>query len=267
MAAELPDILKRIVARKHAEIAERQVRVSMAQLRERSRTAGTCRGFVRAVNQRIGLSQVAVIAEVKKASPSKGILRDSFDPAAIAASYSAGGATCLSVLTDADFFQGSEAALMEVRAACTLPVLRKDFIVDPYQVLESRVIGADCILLIAAALDDASLAQLYAQAVELGMDVLIEVHDAEELERSLSLAPMLLGINNRDLRTFDVSLETTLSLLSAIPEGTSVVTESGIMHAGDVMRMRSAGVHAFLVGEAFMRADDPGCALREMFGT
>jgi indole-3-glycerol phosphate synthase len=265
MAADVPDILKRIIARKLEEITERQARVRIDELTGQVRDMGACRGFAHAISQRISRGESAVIAEVKKASPSKGVLRDPFDPAAIAVSYESGGAACLSVLTDADFFQGSEAALQAARAACGLPVIRKDFIVDPYQVVEARAIGADCILLIAAALDDQSLRGLYQLAVGLGMDVLVEVHDSVELQRSLALSPMLLGINNRNLRTFDVSLTTTESLLADIPAGTTVVTESGIMNAADVARMRDAGVHAFLVGEAFMRADDPGTALREMF--
>ncbi len=262
---DVPDILKRIIARKHEEIAERQRSSPLHALIKQAEQAGDCRGFVQALNDKVEQGQAAVIAEVKKASPSKGVLRDPFDPASIAASYEAGGAACLSVLTDADFFQGSETALREARAACRLPVIRKDFIVDAYQVAEARAIGADCILLIAAALDDQSLSDLYRQAVDLGMDVLVEVHDAVELRRSLKLSPMLLGINNRDLRSFEVSLETTESLLADIPAQTHVVTESGIMNAGDVQRMRSAGVHTFLVGEAFMRAPDPGLALQQMF--
>ncbi len=262
---DVPDILKRIIARKHEEIADRQRSTPMHALITQAEQVGDCRGFVQALNSKVEQGQAAVIAEVKKASPSKGVLRDPFDPASIAASYEAGGAACLSVLTDADFFQGSETALREARAACSLPVIRKDFIVDAYQVAEARAIGADCILLIAAALDDRSLSDLYRQAVDLGMDVLVEVHDAVELQRSLKLSPMLLGINNRDLRSFDVSLETTESLLAEIPAQTHVVTESGIMNTGDVQRMRKAGVHTFLVGEAFMRAPDPGLALQQMF--
>ncbi|ASJ71691.1 indole-3-glycerol phosphate synthase TrpC [Granulosicoccus antarcticus] len=265
IAADVPDILKRIIARKLEEIAERQARVSIDELASQAQSMDACRGFAAAISRRISKGESAVIAEVKKASPSKGVLRDPFDPAAIARSYEAGGAACLSVLTDADFFQGSEAALQAARAACQLPVIRKDFIVDPYQVVEARAIGADCILLIAAVLDDETLAALYQQAVDLGMDVLVEVHDAVELQRSLAISPMLLGINNRNLRTFDVSLDTTEGLLADIPAGTVVVTESGIMNAADVERMQGIGVHAFLVGEAFMRADDPGTALREMF--
>ncbi|MCB1792777.1 MAG: indole-3-glycerol phosphate synthase TrpC, partial [Gammaproteobacteria bacterium] len=205
------------------------------------------------------------IAEIKKASPSKGVLRADFRPAEIAASYAAGGAACLSVLTDIDFFQGSDAYLQQARAACALPVIRKDFIVDPYQVVEARTIGADCILLIAACLDDAQLHALNDQAHALGMDVLIEVHDGDELTRALRTDNRLIGINNRNLRTFDVSLQTTLDLLERIPEQRLVVTESGILQRDDVALMRRHGVHTFLVGEAFMRADDPGARLHELF--
>lgn len=267
MSSQVPDILKRIIERKHEEIAERQQLQSSSELRDQLASASRPRGFCNAVVQRVSKGESAVIAEVKKASPSKGVLRDPFHPAEIAASYERGGAACLSVLTDADFFQGSEDALKEARAACMLPVIRKDFIVDEYQVLESRAIGADCILLIAAALTDEQLSSLYEQATSLGMDVLVEVHDAQELQRCLPMSPMLLGINNRDLRSFEVSLDTTEALLADIPSGTTVVTESGILAAQDVVRMRAANVHAFLVGEAFMRAEDPGRALAAMFGT
>ena len=209
----------------------------------------------------------AVIAEIKKASPSKGLLRADFRPADIAASYAAHGAACLSVLTDRDYFQGSPDYLREARAACALPVLRKDFLVDPYQVFEAAAMGADCVLLIAAALDDAGLAELEDCAMRLGLDVLVEVHDGAELERALRLRTPLLGINNRDLRSFETRLDITLDLLPRIPPGHLVVTESGISTAADVARMRRNGVHAFLVGEAFMRRDDPGAALEQLFGT
>jgi len=265
MSLQVPDILKNIIGRKRKEIDQRSGATPIEALHDQVQQADAPRGFCRAIAQRLMQGDAAVIAEIKKASPSKGVIRDPFDPAAIARSYEQGGATCLSVLTDADFFQGSEAALIAARGACSLPVIRKDFIVDPYQVTEARAIGADCILLIAAALEDDELAGLYQQAVALGMDVLVEVHDREELQRTLAISPMLLGINNRDLRTFDVSLDTTLQLLEDIPEGLTVVTESGILATPDVMRMRSAGVHSFLVGEAFMRADDPGDALQAMF--
>jgi indole-3-glycerol phosphate synthase len=261
----VPDILKKILARKSEELAERQHLLSMAELIERAKTADVPRGFRQAIDQRLQHGDAAVIAEIKKASPSKGVLRDPFDPSAIAASYASGGAACLSVLTDADFFKGSEAALQAARVACDLPVIRKDFLVDAYQIVEARAIGADCVLLIVAALDDAQLHDLYAQAVSLGMDVLVEVHDRAELERAMAINPMLLGINNRNLRTFEVTLDTTIALLAEIPDDTTVVTESGILTAADVVRMRSAGVHAFLVGEAFMRAPIPGEALRELF--
>jgi indole-3-glycerol phosphate synthase len=213
----------------------------------------------------ISQGRAAVIAEVKKASPSKGVLREHFEPAEIAASYQRGGASCLSVLTDVSFFQGSPAFLKAARAACSLPVLRKDFLFDPYQVYEARSWGADCILLIVAVLDDAQLADLEACALSLGMDVLVEVHDAAELERALRLRTPLVGVNNRNLRTFEVSLDTTLSQLSRIPANRLPVTESGILSRDDVLTMRAAGVNAFLVGEAFMRASEPGEALRALF--
>ena len=261
-----PDILKKIVARKREEIAARAAQRPLEALREQAAAADAPRGFVAALRRRIDAGGAGVIAEIKKASPSKGVLREDFDPAAIAASYARHGAACLSVLTDRDFFQGSEAYLQQARAACALPVIRKDFIVDPYQVVEARAIGADCILLIVACLEDERMAELNGLAQSLGMDVLVEVHDADELQRALALPGALLGINNRNLRTFEVSLDTTLELLPAIPEGRMVVTESGIHTPEDVARMRAHGVHAFLVGEAFMRAPDPGERLAELFG-
>ena len=260
-----PDILKKIVARKHEEIATRRAAVADDALRERLAGADAPRGFVAALQGRVDAGQAAVIAEIKKASPSKGVLREDFRPADIARSYAAGGAACLSVLTDIDFFQGSDTYLQQARAACDLPVIRKDFIVDPYQVVEARTIGADCILLIAACLDDQQLHALNDQAHELGMDVLIEVHDGAELERALRTDNHLIGINNRNLRTFEVSLQTTLDLLARIPDGRLVVTESGILEPADVALMRENGVHTFLVGEAFMRAAEPGERLRELF--
>ena len=260
-----PDILKKIVARKHEEIAERSARISQAELAERLDEVDAPRGFVEAMREKIDAGGSAVIAEIKKASPSKGVLREDFCPTEIARSYAQGGAACLSVLTDVDFFQGADAYLQQARAACELPLIRKDFIVDPYQVVEARAIGADCILLIAACLDDMRLKGLNDLAHELGMDVLIEVHDGEELERALITDNRLIGINNRNLRTFEVSLETTLDLLQRIPQGRLVVTESGILAPEDVERMRRHDVHAFLVGEAFMRADDPGARLAELF--
>ena len=260
-----PDILKKIVARKHEEIAERRAAVPQAELIARLSEADRPRGFVDALVSRVEVGLPAVIAEIKKASPSKGVLRADFHPDELARSYARGGAACLSVLTDVDFFQGADAYLQQARAAAGLPVIRKDFTVDPYQVIEARVLGADCILLIAACLDDRRLVELNEQAHELGMDVLIEVHDGAELERALGTDNRLVGINNRDLRSFEVSLETTLDLLGRIPEGRLVVTESGILAPEDVRLMRRHGVHAFLVGEAFMRAADPGARLAELF--
>jgi len=258
-------ILDDILLRKREEVAQRRARRSLSDLQREAAALEPARGFAAALRSRVGQRRAAVIAEVKKASPSKGVIRPDFDPAAIAAGYAAGGATCLSVLTDKDFFQGSEAFLQQARAACELPVLRKDFTVDPYQVVEARAIGADAILLIAAALDDTALAELAAAAAEAGLDILVEVHDRTELERCLDLPTPLLGINNRDLRSFETRLETTLELLPHVPVDKTVITESGIRNAQDVARMREAGVHAFLVGEAFMRAEDPGRALAALF--
>ena len=260
-----PDVLRDILQRKAGEVAERSARVPLRDLVARVADAPPVRGFAAAIESKVATGAPAVIAEVKKASPSKGVIRADFDPAAIARSYEAGGAACLSVLTDVDFFQGADGFLQQARSACALPVLRKDFIVDPYQVVEARVLGADCILLIAAALDDDRLARLSEQALDLGMDVLVEVHDLAELERALQVPAPLLGINNRNLRTFEVSLDTTLALRRAVPADRRLVTESGILGPDDVQRMRDAGVDAFLVGEAFMRAADPGAALRRLF--
>ncbi|MCG7933464.1 MAG: indole-3-glycerol phosphate synthase TrpC [Candidatus Thiodiazotropha taylori] len=262
---DTPDILKKIVARKQQEIADRLEKRSLQALRERLPESSAPRGFADAIAQRIEAGEAGVIAEIKRASPSKGVLREDFQPAEIALSYQQGGAACLSVLTDIDFFQGSDDYLRQARAACSLPVIRKDFIIDPYQVYEARVIEADSILLIAACLDDAQLHSLNDLAHELGMDVLIEVHDEAELQRTLALENRLIGINNRNLRSFEVTLDTTLGLLDQIPEGRIVVTESGILDQQDVERMRNHQVNAFLVGEAFMRADDPGARLRELF--
>ncbi len=262
------DILQTILARKRVEIAERKARVPVSKLRERIGGAPPVRGFAAALRERVEAGQAAVIAEIKKASPSKGLIRADFDPAAIARSYEAGGAACLSVLTDVDFFQGSDAYLGEARDACALPVLRKDFTVDKYQVYEARAIGADAILLIAAALDNADLANLHALAIELGLDVLVEVHNAVDLQRALPLpveACTLIGINNRDLRTFETRIGTTLSLKDAVPGDRLLVTESGIATHDDVMCLRAAGVNAFLVGETFMRARDPGAELARLF--
>jgi indole-3-glycerol phosphate synthase len=259
------DILNRILARKAEEIAERSAQVSLRALRQRAERADPARGFIAAIRRKVAQGRAAVIAEIKKASPSKGLLRADFRPAEMAASYERAGAACLSVLTDVDFFQGADEHLQQARAACALPVLRKDFTIDPWQVVEARALNADCILLIVAALGAAQLADLAGLARQLGMDVLVEVHDAEELERALTLPMPLIGINNRNLRTFETRLETTLDLLNRIPADRLVVTESGIHTAADVARMRAAGVHAFLVGEAFMKAPDPGAKLAELF--
>ncbi len=261
-----PDILKKIVARKEQEIAEARQLLSLEALRETLEDKSPPRGFVASLKQKIAAGNPGVIAEIKKASPSKGVLREDFRPADIARSYAEHGAACLSVLTDVDFFQGSPEYLKQARAACGLPVIRKDFIVDPYQVYEARAMEADCILLIVACLDDEQLASLNGLAMELGMDVLIEVHDEEELARALIVDNPMVGINNRNLRTFDVSLDTTLNMLKRIPGDRLVITESGILQPEDVELMRGHGVNGFLVGEAFMRADDPGARLAELFG-
>ena len=264
----MSDILQRIVAVKHTELMALRAQRSLASLRADCAAlppALAPRGFEAALRNRIAQGAAAVIAEVKKASPSKGVLREHFLPAEIAQQYERGGAACLSVLTDVSFFQGSTAYLQQARAACTLPVLRKDFIVDEYQVVQARTMGADCILLIAACLSDTQMAELEACALSLSMSVLVEVHDATELQRALRLRTPLLGINNRNLRTFEVSLQNTLDLLPLVPADRLLVTESGILGAADVQRMRAAGVHAFLVGEAFMRASDPGAALTALF--
>jgi indole-3-glycerol phosphate synthase len=262
---DTPDILKKILRRKVEEINERSAKVSLDELRARLEAAPPVRNFVGAIKTKIQLGQPAVIAEIKKASPSKGVMREHFVPEEIARSYEKGGAACLSVLTDIDFFQGGDDYLQQAREACSLPVIRKDFIIDPYQVYEARVLGADCILLIVAALDDERMAELTTTALQLGMDVLLEVHDAKELQRALALNVPLVGINNRNLRTFDTTLDTTLELLAQIPDDRIVVTESGIHTPQDVALMRNNGVNAFLVGEAFMRAEDPGEKLAELF--
>ncbi|MEO8058614.1 MAG: indole-3-glycerol phosphate synthase TrpC [Burkholderiales bacterium] len=262
----MSDILDKIIAVKRDEISLARRKRDLASLRRDAESLGGQRDFVGALRSKIAGSAAAVIAEVKKASPSKGVLREHFDPAGIAESYAEHGAACLSVLTDVQFFQGSAACLEQARAACALPVLRKDFMVDAYQVFEARAMGADCILLIAAALDDALMIDLEAQAHALGLAVLVEVHDGTELERALRLNTPLVGINNRNLRTFEVSLQTTLDLLNRVPAERLLVTESGILARADVQRMRDANVHAFLVGEAFMRAPDPGLALAALFG-
>jgi indole-3-glycerol phosphate synthase len=259
------DILDTILARKRDEVAARMARVPLAQLRQLSLEQAPTRGFFNALAVRVADRRPAVIAEIKKASPSQGVIRPDFDPATIARSYEAAGAACLSVLTDADFFQGSDTHLLAARDACALPVLRKDFVVDAWQLYESRVLGADCVLLIAAALEDGALRDLLGLADELGLDALLEVHDGDELERALATEANLIGINNRNLRSFQVSLQTTLGLCDRVPAGRLLVTESGIRTPEDVARMRAAGVHAFLVGEGFMRAADPGAELSRLF--
>ena len=265
----MSDILNKIVAVKRDEVAAAQVQRSLASVRAEAEARrlqpDSLRDFVGSLRAKIAAGRAGVIAEVKKASPSKGVLREHFDPAAIAASYAQHGAACLSVLTDRQFFQGAPEYLMQARAACALPVLRKDFLIDPYQVFEAAAMGADCILLIAACLDDDLMADLEAIALELGLAVLVEVHDGDELTRALRLKTPLVGINNRNLRTFEVSLRNTLDLLPQVPADRLLVTESGILAADDVRTMRAAGVHAFLVGEAFMRAPDPGVALAGLF--
>ena len=262
----VPTVLEKIVARKFEEVAARRAQVSLAELEVAARSADAPRGFARALLEQAARKQPAVIAEVKKASPSKGILREDFIPADIARSYEAGGATCLSVLTDIDFFQGADQYLQQARAACALPVIRKDFMVDPYQIVEARALGADCVLLIVSCLDDVRMAELASVAKDVGLDVLVEVHDGAELERALNtLDTPLVGINNRNLHTFDVSLETTLDLLPRIPRDRLVVTESGILNRADVELMEINEVYAFLVGEAFMRAESPGSELQRLF--
>ena len=266
MNPNTPDILARIVVTKHEEVAAARAAKPLAAVRaEAEARAADLRGFEAALRAKVAAGRPAVIAEIKKASPSKGVIRADFRPAEIAASYARHGAACLSVLTDLQYFQGCTEYLQQARAACPLPVLRKDFMVDEYQVLEARAMGADCILLIAACLDDVQMADLEAVALAHGMSVLVEVHDRAELHRALKLKTPLLGINNRDLRSFSVTLDTTLGLLDEVPADRLLVTESGILAADDVARMRAADVHAFLVGEAFMRADDPGAALAALF--
>ena len=262
---QAPTVLRKIVARKFEEIAERRAARSEQQLLREAQHAEPVRGFVAAMEARLAQQQPAVIAEVKKASPSKGVIREDFDPAKIAREYDEAGAACMSVLTDRDFFQGHEDYLVAARAACGLPVIRKDFIVDTYQVAEARAINADCILLIVACLEDPQMHELAHCAADLGMDVLVEVHDEQELERALALETRLLGINNRNLHTFETSLDTTYRLLPEIPGDRIVVTESGIHTQNDVKAMREKGVSSFLVGEAFMREPHPGAALKSLF--
>jgi len=263
---DTPDILKRICARKLEEVEQRRAATPLEMLKQRIDTASPVRGFADALKQRVASGKAAIISEIKKASPSKGILRENFDPAAIAKSYAENGATCLSVLTDIDFFQGADEYLQQARAACDLPVLRKDFMLEPYQVYESRVLGADCILLIVAALTDTQLEELYTLANELGMDVLVEIHSAEELARAQPLSLPMIGINNRNLHTFETSLQTTIELLPRIAPECLVITESGIHSRADVEMMQANKVNAFLIGEAFMRQDDPGAGLQKLFG-
>lgn len=265
MSSDTPTILKKILARKQQEIAERSAVISSEQLLEQAKLASLPRGFAAAMAAKIAAGESAVIAEIKKASPSKGVIREDFDPAAIAASYAKGGAACLSVLTDVDFFQGADEYLKIARAACDLPVIRKDFIIDEYQIYEARAMAADCILLIVSALTEEQLGHLHQVALSLGMDVLIEVHDAAELEVALKFDNPMVGINNRNLHSFDVSLENTYQLLDQIPDGKIVITESGINSREDVAAMAAKNVHAFLVGEAFMRSPEPGERLSEMF--
>jgi indole-3-glycerol phosphate synthase len=262
---DTPTILKTIISRKHEEVIERRQNFPLSEIRQKLSHLPPCRGFTRAIAARISAGQPAVIAEIKKASPSKGVIREHFVPAEIAVSYAEGGATCLSILTDIDFFQGADRYMQEGRKACQLPVLRKDFIVSEYQIYESRLLGADCVLLIAACLDLATLQTFAMLAHTLGMDVLVEVHNESELLNALQLDTTLLGINNRDLHSFNVSLDTTLSLLAKVPKDRIVITESGIHTRADVDLMRAHDVHGFLVGESFMRADNPGAKLHELF--
>lgn len=262
----VPTVLEKILARKVEEVAERSARVSLAELERLAQQADAPRGFAQALIAQAKSKQPAVIAEIKKASPSKGVIREHFVPADIARSYEKGGATCLSVLTDVDYFQGADAYLQQARAACKLPVIRKDFMIDPYQIVEARALGADCVLLIVSALDDVKMAELAAVAKGVGLDVLVEVHDGDELERALkTLDTPLVGVNNRNLHTFEVSLETTLDLLPRIPRDRLVITESGILNRADVELMEISDVYAFLVGEAFMRAEQPGNELQRLF--
>ncbi|WP_342316940.1 indole-3-glycerol phosphate synthase TrpC [Lysobacter sp. FW306-1B-D06B] len=261
----MSDILNTILARKAEEIQQRSRVRPLDDMRVRALQQPPTRGFVEAIRRKHAANEAAVIAEVKKASPSKGLIRKDFNPAQIARSYEEGGAACLSVLTDVDFFQGSNLYLGEARGACSLPVLRKDFTIDPYQVYEARVIGADAILLIVAALEDGPMVEMANLAMELGMDVLVEVHDIDELERALQTDCELIGVNNRNLRTFEVSLDTTLALRDAVPRDRTLVTESGIATQADVAKMREAGVQTFLVGESFMREAEPGAALQRLF--
>lgn len=267
MSNNPPDILVKILNRKREEIVERSTKVSIEDLKQQCLNADPVRGFIAAIENKVNNRQSAVIAEIKKASPSKGLLRENFEPAEIAKNYAENGAACLSILTDRDYFQGDESYLKQARAACDLPVIRKDFIIDPYQVYEARAIAADCILLIVAALDDKSLQSLFDLSHELSMDVLMEVHDEDEMQRALKTGARLIGINNRNLRTFDTSLDTTLNMLTMVDESHILVTESGIHTKADVQLMRDNNVNVFLVGEAFMRAKNPGEKLAELFAS
>lgn len=262
---DTPTILKKILSRKLEEVAERRDKKPLNELIDETAAQSPARGFIAALKTKVDAGRAGVIAEIKKASPSKGVIRENFDPVTIAQSYERGGAACLSVLTDTDFFQGSDEYLVQARKATHLPVLRKDFIIDQYQIYEARALGADCILLIVAALNDEQLEQFHQLATTIGLDVLIEVHNASELERALRLGNPMIGINNRDLHNFHTSLETTFGLLPRIDDNCLVVTESGIHTIDDVRAMRGHNVHAFLVGEAFMKAEDPGRRLLEMF--
>ena len=261
----IPSVLEKIVARKFEEVAARSARLSLAELEAQAVKADPVRGFAQALISRAERREPAVIAEIKKASPSKGVIREHFVPAEIAKSYEQGGAACLSVLTDIDFFQGADQYLVDARNACALPVIRKDFMVDPYQIVEARALGADCVLLIVACLGDAQMQELAVTAKGLGMDVLVEVHDQAELERALVIDTPLIGINNRNLHTFEVSLDTTLELQNQVPSDRLLVTESGILNRADVELMQINNIHSFLVGETFMRAEDPGAELKRLF--
>ena len=262
-----PTVLKKIIARKHEEIAERCPLRNLAELKAKAADQPAARGFVAAIETKLAQGNDAVIAEIKKPSPSKGVIRPDFNPVAIAQSYTEAGAACLSVLTDVDFFQGSDQYLQDVRQAVTLPVIRKDFLIDPYQIYEARAIGADCVLLIVAALELSQLQDLNALSQEIGLDVLVEVHNEAELEQALTLDNKLIGINNRNLHTFDVTLDTTFDLLNKIDDNRIVVTESGILGPQDVSAMYEKNIHSFLVGEAFMRAEEPGDLLADLFKT
>ncbi len=264
--SDTPDILKKILDKKAEEVARRRLGMTIANLEEIAGTVERPRGFYNALQSKVLAKKPAIIAEIKKASPSKGVIREDFNPIAIGQDYAMNGAACLSVLTDKEFFQGSEVYLQMVRERCPLPVLRKDFMIDPYQIYEARALGADCILLIVAALEDSQMHELSDTATKLGMDVLVEVHNAEELQRALTLDTKLIGINNRNLRTFETSLQTTLDLKADIPADRLIITESGIHTHEDVQLMLDNGIYTFLVGEAFMRAESPGQKMKELFG-